>query len=62
MQILWPAGQGLVARECCEKDRADIDASGLCDRQSAPRPYVEPSAVVARTVAKQPAQRHWFGW
>ena len=27
-----------------------------------PRPYAEPRAVVARTVAEQPAQRHWFGW
>ena len=44
------------------KDRADIDAGGLCDRQSASRPYAEPRAVVARTVAEQPSQRHWFGW
>src|ERR1700683_2053933 len=36
------------------KDRADIAAA---DRQSAPRPYAEPRAVVARTVAEQPAQR-----
>jgi Protein of unknown function (DUF1236) len=26
------------------------------------RPYAEPTAVVARAVAKQPARRRWFGW
>ena len=35
IQTRWPAKQMLVARACCEKDRADIDASGLCDRRSA---------------------------
>ena len=29
IQILWRAEQTLVARACCEKDRADIDAGGL---------------------------------
>jgi hypothetical protein len=29
--ILGPAEQTLVARACCEKDRADIDAGGLRD-------------------------------
>ena len=29
IQILWPAKQTLVARACCEKDRADTDAGGL---------------------------------
>jgi hypothetical protein len=28
----------------------------------AARPYAEPRAVVAHTVAEQPSQRHWFGW
>jgi hypothetical protein len=31
--ILGPAEQTLVARACCEKDRADIDAGGLRDCQ-----------------------------
>ncbi len=43
-------------------DIADIDACGLCDRQSASSPYAEPRAVVAHTVAEQPAQGHWFDW
>ena len=33
IQILWPAEQTLVDRACCEKDRADFDAGGLCDRR-----------------------------
>jgi hypothetical protein len=44
------------------KDRADIDAGGLCNRRSAASPYVETKVVVAHTVGERPAQRHWFGW
>jgi hypothetical protein len=34
VQIPWPAEQTLVARGCYEKDRADIDAGGLCGCQA----------------------------